>query len=189
MVMVVVTSPLVPLTLPLLVELLLGQAVEISFTGMIRMLATVIIAPIVTVEFLRRWAPRTLSPLLRLNYPISLVLFVLINLGVFPQYADFFRRDPAFLLEAAGVATLLCALFTLPGGLLFRKGPVPDRLAGAVAAGNINNVLVIVFASRFFGPLEPTVAALYLLPYFAVIVPLRMYGGRTRGSRPENAPG
>jgi BASS family bile acid:Na+ symporter len=66
---------------------------------------------------------------------------------------------------------------------------VADRLAGAVAACNINNVLVIVFASRFFGPLEPTVAALYLIPYFAVIIPLRIYGARARASRRESAPG
>ncbi len=179
MVMVVTTSPLVPVTLPLLIELFLGQAVELSFAGMIRMLATVIFIPIIAVEILRRWAPRTLPPLLKLNYPLSLLLFALINLGVFSQYAEFFRREPALLIEATVVATVLCALFIVPGGLLFRKGPVEDRLAGAVAAGNINNVLVIVFASRFFGPLEPTVAAMYLIPYFAVIIPLRLY--RTRG--------
>lgn len=189
MVLVVVTSPLVPLTLPLLAELFLGQTVDLSFSGMIRMLATVIFVPIAAVEILRRWAPRTLPPLLKWNYPISLVLFVLINLGVFSRYADFFRREPALLAEAAGVAMLLAALFALPGCLLFRRGPVADRLAGAVAACNINNVLVIVFASRFFGPLEPTVAALYLIPYFAVIIPLRIYGARARASRRESAPG
>jgi bile acid:Na+ symporter, BASS family len=191
MVLVVVTSPLVPFTLPLLVEVLLGQTVEISFAGMIRMLATVILVPIASVELLRRWAPRTLLPLIRWNYPISLLLFALINLGVFSQYSDFFRREPALLLEATGVATLLAALFVVPGGFLFRKGPVEDRIAGAVAAGNINNVLVIVFASRFFSPLEPTVAALYLIPYFAVIVPLRIYGTRARkaaGSPPDASP-
>jgi len=182
MVLVVVTSPLVPLTLPLLVELLLGQAVELSFVSMIRMLSTVIFLPVIAVEILRRWAPRTLPPLMRFNYPISLVLFAVINLGVFSQYADFFRREPVHLIEATGVATVLCALFAVPGCLLFRKRSVSDRIAGAVAAGNINNVLVIVFASRFFGPLEPTVAAMYLIPYFAIIVPLRYY--RTRAREP-----
>ncbi len=182
MVMVVVTSPLVPLTLPLLVEIFLGQTVALSFAGMIRMLATVILIPIIAVEILRRFAPRALPPLMKLNYPISLVLFAVINLGVFSQYADFFRREPVLLIEATAVATLLCGLFAVPGCLLFRKGPVEDRIAGAVAAGNINNVLVIVFASRFFGPLEPTVAAMYLIPYFAVIIPLRFYKTRARGA-------
>jgi BASS family bile acid:Na+ symporter len=106
-------------------------------------------------------------------------MFALFKPRVFSQSAEGFRREPALLIAATVGATILCALFIVPGGLLFRKGRVEDRLAGAVAAGNINNVLVIVFASRFFGPLEPTVAAMYLIPYFAVIIPLRLY--KTRG--------
>jgi len=48
----------------------------------------------------------------------------------------------------------------------------------------MNNVLIIVFAARFFGPLEPTVAALYILPFFGLIIPLRMYaeGHAKRGA-------
>jgi BASS family bile acid:Na+ symporter len=69
----VTTSPLVPVTLPVLAELFLGQAVSLSFTSMLRMLATVIFVPIIAVEILRRWAPRTLPPLLKLNYPLSLL--------------------------------------------------------------------------------------------------------------------
>mgnify|MGYP007111973671 FL=1 len=31
--------------------------------------------------------------------------------------------------------------------------------------GNMNNVLVIVFASAFFGPIEPLVPAMYIIPF------------------------
>lgn len=40
---------------------------------------------------------------------------------------------------------------------------------------NMNNVLVIVFSSQFFGPIEPMVAAMYMIPFFAVVIPLRYY--------------
>ncbi len=37
----------------------------------------------------------------------------------------------------------------------------------------MNNVLVIVFSSRFFGPLSPTLAAMYMFPFYTLIVPAK----------------
>ncbi|EKD34594.1 MAG: bile acid:sodium symporter, partial [uncultured bacterium] len=50
-----------------------------------------------------------------------------------------------------------------------------DRLAAAISVANINSVLIVVFAARFFGPLEPTVAAMYLIPFYGLIIPLRIF--------------
>ena len=50
-----------------------------------------------------------------------------------------------------------------------------NQLAGAVMLGNMNNVLVIVFSSEFFGPIEPIVAAMYIIPFFGLVMPLRYY--------------
>ena len=53
-----------------------------------------------------------------------------------------------------------------------------NQLAGAVMLGNINNVLVVVFSSQFFGPVEPLVAAMYMIPFFVIVIPLRYYHHR-----------
>ena len=45
--------------------------------------------------------------------------------------------------------------------------------------GNMNNVLVIVFASAFFGPIEPLVSAMYIIPFFGLVMPLRYYAKRS----------
>jgi len=37
------------------------------------------------------------------------------------------------------------------------------------------SILVLVFAARFFGPLESTVAAMYLIPFYGLIVPMRIF--------------
>jgi BASS family bile acid:Na+ symporter len=175
MVMVVVTSPLVPFTVPALVKLLLARSVEISFIDMIRMLALVIFVPIAVLETLRRTSPRLVSGVTKISYPVSLTLFALINLGVFSKYADFFYQEPLRIIESALVAVVLAALYAAVGLLFFFNRSVEDRIAGAISIGNMNNVLVVVFASHFFSPLEPTVAALYLFPYFMLIIPLRIY--------------
>jgi hypothetical protein len=36
------------------------------------------------------------------------------------------------------------------------------------------SILVLVFAARFFGPLESTVAAMVLIPFSGLIVPMRI---------------
>jgi len=173
-VLVVVTAPLVPFTLPALVELLVGQSISISFWGMARMLAQVIFIPIAVIEILRRGAPPVLAAIQRGRYPILMCLFATLNLGIFSQYSDFFRQNPAVLIHSAAAALILGGIFIVVGFLCQIGQPMDDLLAGAVIFTNINNILVLVFASQFFGPLEPTSAAMYMLPFFLSIIPFRI---------------
>jgi BASS family bile acid:Na+ symporter len=175
LVMVVTTSCLVSFTLPALVKILLGRSVEISFFGMMRLLGLIIFVPVIAVEVMRRTVPSALDMLSKIRFPISLVIFAVVNLGVFSKYAQFFRQNPAAILEAAIVAIVLGAVYITVGILAAWRAPVKDQVASAVSMGNINNVLVIVFASEFFGPIEPTLAAMYMIPFFGLIFPLRFY--------------
>jgi BASS family bile acid:Na+ symporter len=104
------------------------------------------------------------------------------NLGVFYRYAPFFKKEPAMIIMALIVALLLAAVYCLTGILFFWKSSLENQLAGAVMLGNLNNVLVIVFSSQFFGPVEPMVAAMYTIPFFGLVIPLRYYRYRkTKG--------
>jgi BASS family bile acid:Na+ symporter len=76
----------------------------------------------------------------------------------------------------ATVAALILGAIYLPMGLLLSWGrPVEDQVAAVICLAIMNNVLVIVFSSQFFTPIEPTVAAMYMIPFFGLIVPLRDY--------------
>jgi bile acid:Na+ symporter, BASS family len=175
LVVVVITSALAPFTLPALIKLVIAKDVAISFLSMMRMLATVVFIPILVVEIIRYLLPRVIAPILKLQFPVSLLLFALINLGVFYRYAPFFRKEPSVIIMATVVVFALAAIYCAVGILFFRKGSVENQLAGAVMLGNINNVLVIVFSSEFFGPIESLVAAMYMIPFFVIILPLRYY--------------
>ena len=172
---VVITSVLAPFTLPALIKATLARDSVISFASMLQTLSAVIFIPITAVEIVRRVLPRVVTPIMRMQYPLSLLLFAIINLGVFYRYAPFFKRDPHVIFTATLVTLILAGIYCILGILFFRAGPVEDRLAGAVTLVNINNVLVIVFSSEFFGPLEPLVAAMYMIPFFVVVIPLRYY--------------
>ncbi|MBN2516454.1 MAG: bile acid:sodium symporter [Deltaproteobacteria bacterium] len=175
MVMVVVTSLLIPFTLPALIKMVLGQSVNIPLIDMIRMLALVIFIPFLAAECLRKLAPSSLPIIMKVRFPFSLILFAIVNLGIFSRYAEFFYREPIAIITATSTAIVLSVIYCVIGISCMFKRSIEDQLAGAITLGNMNNVLIIVFASRFFGPLEPTVAAIYILPFFGLLIPLRMY--------------
>ena len=118
-------------------------------------------------QILRRLAPHLLDAANRRSYPVNLVMFALINLGVFSKYAEIFYSDPTLIAEACLVCIVLSVIYAVAGILVFRLSSVEDRLAGAVMIAHMNNVLMIVFSAQFFGPRETMTAAMYLLPFSA----------------------
>ncbi len=175
LVVVVITSALAPFTLPALIKIVIAKDAAISFLAMFKMLAMVIFIPILIVEIIRYLLPRLVAPILKIQFPVALLMFALINLGVFYRWAPFFKEEPSAILMATVVVFVLAAIYCAVGIFFFRKGPLHNHLAGAVMLGNINNVLVIVFSSEFFGPVEPLVAAIYMIPFFVIVIPLRYY--------------
>ena len=142
---------------------------------MVEILSLVIFVPAVASEILRRLSQSMLNKLVASRYPVSLVIFATINLAVFSKYADFFRQNPATILEATSISIILGAIYVIIGILTHYKSTLGNQLAAAITFGNVNNVLVIVFASEFFGHLEPTLAATYMIPFFGLIFPLRIF--------------
>lgn len=175
LVVVVITSALAPFTLPALIKIIAAKEAAISFLAMLRMLALVIFVPIIAVEVIRHLTPKIIAPIMKIQFPLSLAFFALINLGIFCRYAPFFKKEPSVIIHATFVAFGLAAIYCIVGIFFFRKSTLQNQLAGAVMLGNLNNVLVIVFSSEFFGPVEPMVAAMYMIPFFVIVIPLRYY--------------
>ncbi len=176
--MVIVTSLIVPFSLPSLVKLLAGAEIEIPLSTMIELLAVVIFIPIIAVIFLRRYLPSLIQFLADRQFHISLVLFTLINLGVFSKYSHFFFSHPESIVLSIAVAYILSVIYFVTGLLMTPGLNSSERVAAGVSLALMNNVLVIVFSSRFFGPLSPTLAAMYMFPFFTIIVPAKLLATR-----------
>jgi BASS family bile acid:Na+ symporter len=173
---VVVSSLLAPFSLPVLVSLLIGHTIKIPFLAMVRILAMVIFLPALAVILLRYLCSPSLEKLKKIQFPASLISIACINLGVFAKYSSFFIGAPMKVAETILVSFILSAIYHLVGFLVTWGMKREDRLAGAISFAYINNVLIIVFSSQFFGPLSPALAAVYMLPFFAMIVPARIVG-------------
>ena len=175
LVVVVISSLLLPFTLPPLVDLLFSQSMEISLISMMRLLFMVVFVPIALAEILKKISRTVVETLIQKQYYISLFLFAVTNLGIFSRYSDFFYQQPLSIAAAGGVSFLLAGIYLAAGLLISWGRKVEDQVAAVICLGTMNNVLVIVFSSEFFTPLEPTVAAMYMIPFFALILPLRAY--------------
>ena len=175
LVMLVISSLLVPFTLPALVTVLARQQLDISLVDMTRLLGMVIFVPLLAVELLRRVSMRAVKSLEARRFVLSLCAIAVITTGVFSKYSEFLQGQPLVIVEASLVAIALAALYAMSGILAMPRSSIDDQLASAISMANVNNVLVIVFAAEFFGPLEPTVATMYILPFFVMVVPLRAY--------------
>lgn len=186
--MVFTSSVLVPFTLPALVKVLLGTTIDISFVAMFRLLSIVVFVPLLLAEITRRLSPQFADRLFSLQYPVSLACFTVTNLGIFSKYASFLREQPVTVAAALGISFILAGICFL-GGIAFSSGRnTADRLAVVISFGFLNSVLVLVFSSEFFGPLEPTVAAMYTVPFFMLILPLRLYQGWIRRKTKAGGP-
>lgn len=180
LVVVVASSLLVPFTLPPLVDVLFSQTMDISLVSMMRLLFVVIFIPVAVAEILKRTTRPVAEKLIRHQYYISLVLFSVTNLGIFSRYSDFFYGQPLSIAAAGGVSFVLAGIYLVTGLAISWGRKAEDQVATVICLGIMNNVLVIVFSSEFFTPLEPTVAAMYMIPFFALILPLRAYGSWRR---------
>jgi len=172
--MVVLSSLLVPFTLPSLVKYLVGQEVEISLLAMMRLLALIVFIPIGAKEVSKRYMPRLIEWGEKVQYPASVVLIGCTLLAVFGKYSPFFFREPGQIVVAIVAAFLLSALYMTIGSALLYGRRREDQLAGGISMAFLNNIVVVVFSSQFFGPRAATLAAMYLLPFFAMIIPIRL---------------
>lgn len=183
--MVVATSLLTPFTLPALVEALAGSQANIPVTPMIAMLATVVFVPLGLVALARRAIPEALEKFGGFQFPISLMLFALINMAVFSKYSRYFYQNWETLLVAIGISYALALVYYAAGFISVRSNAPGARLSGGISMAIVNNVLVIVFSSEFFGPLAPTLAAVYMFPFFSLMAPLKLLSSRFRWLSPS----
>jgi bile acid:Na+ symporter, BASS family len=139
----------------------------------------VIFVPMGAVAIMRRFLPGVLSALDARKFPISLAFFAMTNLGVFSKYSSFLYENPGQLLVLTGIAYVLSVIYYVVGFVVTPGDHRADRLASGISMAIMNNVLVMVFSSQFFGPLSPTLAAMYMFPFFTLIVPVKLIAERT----------
>jgi predicted Na+-dependent transporter len=169
LVMAAATSLILPLSLPLMCQVMAGQSFDFDLIGMALLLSAIIFLPLATVWLGRLVVPRALNQLGKVSFPLSLGVMSVINFGAFGRYADYLTGNPAQILMSTLISFALLIVQGVLGWLVFRNGDSPDRLAAVGSVIWINNVLVIVLGTELGDPLTSVLAAIYMIPLFASI--------------------
>jgi bile acid:Na+ symporter, BASS family len=189
--MIIVTSLAVPFTLPSFVYLLFHQHFSLSLSNMIILLSTALFIPLGLGWLTKRYLPKIAMSIDKKSLPLSMIVIVLINFGMFARFSSYFYNDPLFVINTILLSSFLFVIYGLSGygtdrilkliinyknGFTVYNGNSnhieekgDDFIFSFISMSYINNILVAVFAEQFFGPKTAALAAFYNIPYYVGI--------------------
>ena len=170
LVMAVVTSLILPASLPVMVKVLAHATLDYDLTAMALFLAMIIFVPLVAAFVFRALAPGLLGPVNRMSYPISLVVVAGINFGALGRYVPYLKANPEQILYCAVYSIGLALVLAFLGWSATRVRNWADRVAASGSQVWINNILIIALAVHMNQPLAATLSVFYLIPLYGFVV-------------------
>ena len=175
--MIILTSIAVPFILPSLVFLLVDVSkFEIPIENMMILLAEALFLPLFAGWFTKRKASKLAKKIEEKSFLLSMILISFINFGIFAKYSSYFFSQYSFVITMTVAAFALYIIYGLIGyvsAFLIDKKDKSFRIAAFVIMSYVNNILVVVFASKFFGSEIAALAAFYNLSYYSMIIPIK----------------
>jgi predicted Na+-dependent transporter len=169
----VTTSVVLPVTLPLMAKLLAGRDLVIDPIHLGGLIGAIIFIPLGAANLTQRLLPGLSQWLESRSYYPSLLFIAIINLGAFGNFAPFLKAHQSQLFLALGLSTALALVLAGLGAATFWRRQPPVQAAAAASLGWINNILVLVLGNDLGNPQVSLLAALYLIPFHLLILPLR----------------
>jgi bile acid:Na+ symporter, BASS family len=175
--MIILTSIAVPFILPSIVFLLVDVSkFEIPVENMMILLAEALFLPLFASWFTKRKAPKLAKKIEEKSFILSLIFISFINFGIFAKYSNYFFSQYAFVITMTVAAFALYFIYGLIGyisAFFLEKKDRSFRIAAFVIMSYVNNILVVVLASKFFGSEIAALAAFYNLSYYSMIIPMK----------------
>jgi len=170
LVMAVVTSLILPVSLPVMVKILARATLDYELSAMALFLAMIIFVPLGAAFLFRALAPRFLESMNRMSYPISLVVVAGINFGALGRYIPYLKTNPEQILYCAVFSMGLALVMAFLGWSFTRTRNWTDRVAASGSQVWINNILIIALAVHMNQPLAATLSVFYLIPLYGFVV-------------------
>ncbi len=174
--LVIVTSLLVPFTLPTIIYFLLAKETAISLSGMMLTLAKMIFIPIIAVWFFKKYLKTASKIITKNSFYFSLVLVLFLNSPVLGHYRDYFVNDLWNFWLVFIIASLFALVNLFLGHYILHKFVKEEfAISSSISMVFVNNGLMTAFASQYFGPLEASLAVIYSIPYNLMIFPAKWF--------------
>ena len=176
--MAVITSLLLPLSLPVMAQLLAQTKLDFDITSMSLFLSMVIFIPLGTAFLFRSFASGLLDLMNTISYPLSLILVAGINFGALGRYVPYLKANPEQILYSGIFSFGLAPVLALAGWFSVRTRAWEDRVAASGSQVWVNNILIIALSVHLHQPLTATLSAFYLIPLYGFVVIFSVMGSR-----------
>jgi len=174
---IISSSIIVPFVLPSLVYFLIDfEEFNIPLIDMTLLLAEALFLPLFVGWSVKSKAPRIANKIEKGSFIPSVILVSLMNLGIYAKYSNYFFSDYSFVVVTLIAAFTLFFIYGFIGyftSYIIGKKNKSSRIAAFVIMSYVNNTLVVVFASQFFGTEVAALAAFYNLAYYGLMVPMK----------------
>lgn len=175
--MIIASSVVVPFVLPSLVYFLVDvEKFHIPFLDMIILLAEALFLPLFAGWLVKSKVPKIAKKIESSSFLPSVILISFMNLGIYAKFSNYFISEFSFVTTMIIAAFVLFFVYGLIGyftSYIIGKKDKSSRVAAFVIMSYVNNTLVVVFASQFFGTEVAALAAFYNLAYYGLMVPLK----------------
>ena len=175
--MIIASSVVVPFVLPSLVYFLVDvEKFHIPFLDMIILLAEALFLPLFAGWLVKSKVPKIAKKIESSSFLPSVILISFMNLGIYAKFSNYFISEYSFVTTMIIAAFVLFFVYGLIGyftSYIIGKKDKSSRVAAFVIMSYVNNTLVVVFASQFFGTEVAALAAFYNLAYYGLMVPLK----------------
>jgi len=180
LVLTISTSLLAPLTVPLVIKLLAGQAVAVSFSTMFLSLAKIIFIPFVIANIIKFFWNESIKKISSGFRPVSIIFLGLLIMGIVAKQADVIIEG----LKGGQSLTYLAYLFILfiifhiIGYFSVFWREKRDRITVTVCLSYMNFTLAIYLVDKFFSDPNIIVPVILSVVPWSVLFPLFKYGTR-----------
>ena len=175
--MIIASSVVVPFVLPSLVYFLVDvEKFHIPFLDMIILLAEALFLPLFAGWLVKSKVPKIAKKIESSSFLPSVILISFMNLGIYAKFSNYFISEYSFVTTMIIAAFVLFFVYGLIGyftSYIIGKKDKSSRVAAFVIMSYVNNTLVVVFASQFFGTEVAALAAFYNLAYYGLMVPMK----------------
>ncbi|MEZ4829018.1 MAG: bile acid:sodium symporter [Bacteroidia bacterium] len=160
---VIITSLLAPVTVPLLLSVCAGADIEMDTVGLFRKLGFLVCFPLILAEIVKRISPTLIVKTRHWYAFINVAIFGIFVYATVGSQQSAILENPVSLLGQIGVLYLLFAVLHILGYLMGWKMDNRDRLTLTISRAYMNNGIAIVIAAKFF---DPSILILMILSEF-----------------------
>ena len=181
LVLSITTSLLAPFTIPLMIKLLAGATVVVSFSSMSLSLAKIIFIPFILANIIKYFWEKQIKKTYKTFKPISIMLMGAIIMGVIAKQAtNIMKFENEYLIYLGLLFAFFIFIHVISYVVIFWKNK-KERIATTISLTYFNFTLAIYLAGEFFN--EPHIVIFVILsviPWAILLVPFKYY---TRNQR------